>query len=377
MAYRLHPIRQWVLKSIPLDRLIQEWLKVRNLVWIGEIDFPLQLKQQAEQEALLLREGGDFLGDRQKLHLGLVCRESEDQVITRSERLLLIEELKSYLIHCGRDASEFEFLRPSRFQLQTRLAVFFVLWSYDAPMIERVLSGKQKLPTNVKQDRFRFNELDIDEPIQSSKVSPNSTNRNSSNTSLSSKQIDSQIQFGNGITHRVIGLSRGNWFRKIFLRTAGNGLFVVYISSKDRLRLEFITALMEQISSSSYPVYRLEDTILSYSPKEILITAIEIRPDGRTEMLCHGHDHLFFRARKTASSKLTDSLRRLRSSKNRSNGLHIHKFQFQPSDRLVLLPHPISTVEMVELSGFNDSNWDSWLDSKQIGRTIMLCGPSV
>ncbi|MBW7858979.1 MAG: hypothetical protein H3C43_11960, partial [Leptonema sp. (in: Bacteria)] len=174
MVLRLHPIHRWILKSIPLDRLIEEWLRVRNLIWLGENNFPLSLKKQAEQEAFFLREGGDFLGDRQKLHLGLVCRKNDGRVISRSERLLLLEELTNYLIKCGRDVTEFEFLRPSRFQLYSldeKLPIFFILWSYDAPMMERILSGKQKLPKAIKQDRFRFTELDIDEPTKPNLVS--------------------------------------------------------------------------------------------------------------------------------------------------------------------------------------------------------------
>lgn len=370
----LHPVRRWILKSIPLDLLIAEWLKVRELSWIGEDRFPAQLREQADAEAFLLREGGDLLGDRRRLHLGLVC--ADGRTVTRSERLHLLEDLREYLRGCGRQESEFEFLRPTRFRLGRlkTTPLFFILWSPDAPLLERLLSGKADLPAQIKQDRYTFREL-----FQEQRESPEPR------PEAQPKSEDAELPFGrNSINYRVVGTSRGEVFRKMFIRLAGDRLFLVYISSDGRLRSEYVTALIDGLASSTYPVYRLEDLLLNHPPSEVRVTVLEARRDGNMEMLSYGHEHVFLR---------DGDLHTVRAQAGRN--LHIQRWQMKTGDRLLMLPAPLTSAEKREIQEMarqetqeqpaadtttapasdGASALEGFLNSKGIGRTLELFWP--
>lgn len=356
----LHPVRRWILKSIPLDLLIAEWLKVRHLRWIGEDRFPAYLREQADAESFLLREGGDLFGDRRRLRLGLVC--ADDRRVTRSERLNLLEELREYLRKCGRQESEFEFLRPTRFRLG-RLGttpLFFILWSPDVPLLERLLSGKQDLPAQVKQDRYTFQELLQEHPTV-----------DTARPQVKPKSDEAELPFGsNAIRYRVIGTSRGRVSRKMFIRLTGERLFLVYMSSDGRLQSEYIRALIDNLASAAYPVYRLEELLLSHPPVEVRLTVLEARREGNMEMLNYRHEHVYLR----------DGKPRTLSAQSGRN-LHMHRWKMKPKDRFLLLPVPLTSIEKQELRELaaaeresddpsTDHALEGFLNAKGIGRTL-------
>lgn len=363
----LHPVRRWILKSIPLDVLIAEWLKVRKLSWIGVDRFPAQLREQAEAEAFLLREGGDLLGDRRRLHLGLVC--ADGRTVTRSERLELLEDLREYLRKCGRQESEFEFLRPTRFRIERlkTTPLFFIFWSPDAPLLERLLSGRTDLPAQIKQDRYTFREL-----FQEQRESPK--------PEAQPKSEDADLPSGrNSVHYRVVGTVRGEVFRKMFIRLAGNRFFIVYISSDNRMRPEYVTALIDGLASSTYPVYRLEDLLLNHSPSEVRVTVLEARCDGNMEMLSYGHEHVYLR---------DGDLHAMRAQAGRN--LHIHRWRMKPGDRLLMLPAPLILAKKKEIEEIQKQlaadmtaalasdgarALEGFLDSKGIGRTLEIFWP--
>ncbi len=354
----LNPVRQWLLKSVPLDLLIAEWLKVRQLTWVGEDQFPPALREQAASEAFLLREGGDLLGDRRRLHLGLVC--SQSRSVTRSERLLLLEELRDYLERCGRRPEEYEFLRPTRFRLgrMEMRPLFFVLWSPDAPLLERLLAGKSELPDRIREDRYTFRDLLQEQAEEAS---------SSARPGTASKNDEAGLPFGpDGIGYRIVGSSRGQLFRKMFVRLAGDRLFLIYISSEERLKAAYVTALIDGLSSAAYPVYRLEDLLLNHPPSEVRISVLEGRRDGSMELLNYRHEHVLIR---------DGELHSLRPQSGRN--LHIQRWQMRCGDRLFLIPSSLTSTEKLELQEVA-GQWpeldalNGWLDTKGVGRTLLL-----
>mgnify|MGYP001210573108 CR=1 FL=1 len=372
----LNPIRRWVLKSIPVDLLLAEWLKIRDLEWLGEDKFPQPLKEQAMAEAFFLREGGEIFGDRRKLNIGLVCRSDRRRVISRGERLQILEEIRDYLLACGRSDDEYEFLKPSRFRI-TKLEdrpLFFVLWSADTPLVERLLSGGPSLPLQIKKDRYTFQEL-VSHKHRKDALSAATNNAAESkskveppgppaDTSQPTAFESATMPFGkDSIGYRVVGTSRGDMFRRIFMRLSNSKLILVYVSSLRKLGDDYMTALVERLSSM-YPVFALEDMLLNHLPDNIGITVIEADQEGNIEALNYRQEHAFLR-----------SGRIHKLSAQTSRNLHIHRWQLQQGDHLILLPSPIIDSwrdEIAEAAGKGCESFSTYLDTRRIGRTLEL-----
>lgn len=392
-----NPIRRLFLKSIPLDLLLRDWLRVRSLKWLAEEDFPPELRRQADEESFLARTGGDVLGDRRDMRIGLVCADPAQRQnltrngLTRSERLQHLEDLQEYLRSCGRHPDEFEFFRPTRFdfQLDGLMPLFLVLWSADAPLLERVLSGRRNLPGRIKEDRFAFRELKLDDPFvpqavmssgtagtgndgaspgEAGAVASGETSGEASGEGSAESSIDSPVEMRNGPVHyALVGSVRGTPHRKMFVRLAGDRLFLVYFSSKQRLSPEYVTAFIDSLASASRPVYRLEDHLLQHPPESVNVTVLEVRGDRQMEILSWGLEHAFLREGK--------SLRFLRDQKGRN--LHIVRLRINPGDRLLLLPAGLNRREKSELATRLAGDLqavDVWLNGKGIGRTLVLSG---
>lgn len=361
------PIRRLFLKSIPVDVLIREWLHVRSLRWIPEERFPAELKRQADAESFTDRAGGELLGDRRELRLGLVCANPTERAsLTRSERLQHLEDLRDYLCNCGRDPEEFEFFRPSRFEFRMMdgiVPLFFVLWSPDTPLLERVLAGKKDLPGRIKGDRFTFRELRLDDPAEPSSLPVAAGS--SSPDGAEGGAADSIVTVAGPVKYQLVGSVRGTPHRKMFVRLTGDRLFLVYFASAVRLSQDYVTAFIDSLASSTRPVYRLEEHLLHYPPSDVSVTVLEMRGDRQMEILSWGLEHAFFRNEK--------GLRFL--SDQKGGNLHILRLQLTPGDRLLLLPTALNKAEKKELAEIltgDLTGLDGWLNTKGIGRTLAL-----
>lgn len=263
-------VRRWILRSMPLSVLIQDFLKVRGLSWYEEEDFPEKAKDALESRQIIVRSGGLFLGDRRNCRAGVVLR-SDDQNLIPIARIE--EELYEYLIACGWKKDAFAIFRPARMDLSfTRTnghrPLFLLFWAQERPPVERMLGGRERLPALVREKQFEI--------PASEKNASRSEPEKKPETPVSRTDEDARWSQHGLLRFRIAGNLRGPVFRKFFIKTSTDSLKVLAFSSNRPLKPDFLEMMFDMLGNEPDMVEAYLHQIQLMPHSEVKVCALSI-----------------------------------------------------------------------------------------------------
>lgn len=136
------------LRSIPFKFLISEWLRIRNLELIDENHFSIEIEQKLKELNLLKKEGGFFFGDLKEFKLFLIVTNKEN-LFSENQVQDYLNELKDFLISCGRKEEDVIFIKYPFGNLETQYLantkiLFLIIAKSEKPFFESLLGGEIK-----------------------------------------------------------------------------------------------------------------------------------------------------------------------------------------------------------------------------------------
>ncbi len=283
-------LRQWLLKSIPLNKLILEWCKTRDLVLLEEYFFNEKIKN-FKKKYLGIYTGGEYFSDYKNIHICLVGKKEKI-----SENLLqdYIKELEEFLIHSGRKKNDFYFIKVNR-ELYSQLMDFnlypllFILWKPEKPIIERILSGE-----NENIQIHNNNIVPVKEYFYEIEDNFNITN------------------YTNHYTMRKVILSNGNseFILKYYIKKVQDKLVFLMLGMKQiNFQKDYLKNLIDFYIYSERPVLKLEESLKYDNNTSRSIILLELKYNGLWKGIFFNCNSLFYRDNKKKFYILPDYLK--------------------------------------------------------------------
>lgn len=390
------PVRRWILRSMPLSVLIQDFLRIRALSWFEEEDFPDQAKEALESRDIIARSGGLFLGDRRNCRAGIVLRDEKQNLISIAR---VEEELFEYLIACGWRRDTFAIVRPSSLDLSFSKRngmkpLFLLFWAQERPPLERMLGGRGRLPEpmlKAKKNAFadatglsREKKQDITfttetREDQSAEKSPVAESENGhlpvdSDTATEGHLPDfDQVPWNEHgrIRFRIAGNLRGPVFRKFFIKTSPEALKILAFASNRSLKPDYLEMMFDMLGNETDMVESYLEQIRLLPGSDVRACALHI--DGRSGVL------------KAATSGLCPYLIRAngrairfadirKSYKKRPAAARAIHAMLKEADVLTLMPADPPPMQRAELFSAPDFavTADRHLDAMGLGRALLI-----
>ncbi|GIX41816.1 MAG: hypothetical protein KatS3mg129_1549 [Leptospiraceae bacterium] len=299
-------IKKWLLKSIPLQNLLLEWAKTRNIKLINENAFSKEIKELFYKYKIGVFPSNYLLVDFKNYHITLFLKE---EYLPANQIQDYIEELEEFLFYCGRNIDDFKIIKinfKEYLNNEDLYPLFFIIWKPEKPFLENILSGT----------RDDSDQIELDNTII----------RSAKEDFYNNEDMLTKGEY----KFKRIEFNKNQYLYKYYIKKFKDKYVVLMLAMKAKeFKLDYLKNLIEFFVYSERPVLKLEENLRYADNINKSLILLELKLNGKWKGIFYNCVSIFYRNNKQKAYILPD-YKKYKKYINLSN--------FNNNDEIILLP---------------------------------------